>query len=229
MDPKQHDKPTDEARGGPIRTLLLVGIVAAAAAFMVSASYEFSKERIAANERARLIASLNSVLDPSLRSHDLGTVRLNVVDEELLGDDGPVDVFVAMEAGTPAAVVFASVAPHGYNASIRMLVGVSPSGALTGVRVVSHRETPGLGDEIDAAKSDWILQFDRLTLAMPPRPMWAVNKDDGYFDTITGATVTSRAVVQGVKNTLLYFEQRRDELFTNAAAAANTVADDATD
>jgi Na+-translocating ferredoxin:NAD+ oxidoreductase subunit G len=229
MDPKQIDNaPVDETRAGPIRTLLLVGIVAAAAAFMVSASYEFAKDRIAANERARLTASLNSVLDPRLRSHDLGTVRLNVADEQLLGDDEPVDVFVALEAGTPAAVVFASVAPRGYNASIRMLIGVSPSGALTGVRVVSHRETPGLGDAIEATKSDWILQFDGLSLSMPPLPLWAVDKDDGQFDTITGATVTSRAVVQGVKNTLLYFDQHRDELFT-AAAAANASANDATD
>jgi electron transport complex protein RnfG len=229
MNAERTSKPTDEAQGGPIRTLLLVGIVAATAAFIVSASYEFSKERIAANERARLIASLNSVLDPRLRSHDLGTVHLSVTDLELLGDDEPVDVFVAMESEMPAAVVFASVAPNGYNASIRMLVGVSPAGALTGVRVVSHRETPGLGDAIDASKSNWILQFDGLTLAMPPLPMWAVDKDDGHFDTITGATVTSRAVVQGVKSTLLYFERHRDELFENAAAAAtNSASDDAT-
>jgi electron transport complex protein RnfG len=214
-----------EAQGGPIRTLLLVGIVAAVAAFMVSASYEFSKDRIAANERARLIASLNSVLDARLRSHDLGTVRLSVADRELLGDDEPVDVFVAMEGRTPAAIVFASVAPHGYNAAIRMLVGVSPAGEVTGIRIVSHRETPGLGDAIEVAKSNWILQFDGLTLAMPATSMWAVDKDDGHFDTITGATVTSRAVVQGVKNTLLYFEQHRDELFANAAAAATSSAD----
>jgi Na+-translocating ferredoxin:NAD+ oxidoreductase subunit G len=230
MDPEQAPKPLDEARGGPIRTLLLVGIVAAAAAFIVSASYEFSKERIAANERARLIASLNSVLDSGLRSHDLSTVRFNVADEELLGDDTPVDVFVAMDAGTPAAVVFASVAPHGYNASIRMLVGVSPSGTVTGVRAVSHRETPGLGDAIDASKSRWIFQFDGLTIMTPPLPMWAVDKDDGQFDTITGATVTSRAVVQGVRNTLLYFEKHREELFETAAAtAANPPGNDAID
>jgi electron transport complex protein RnfG len=224
MDPERIDSEqgpaTGDAQGGPIRTLLLVGIVAAAAAFMVSASHEFSKDRIAANERARLIESLNSVLDPKLRSHDLGTVRLSVTDPELLGDEEPVDVFVAMESRTPAAVVFASVAPHGYNAAIRMLVGVSPAGEITGVRVVSHRETPGLGDAIDAAKSSWIRGFDGLTLSMPPLPMWAVDKDDGHFDTITGATVTSRAVVQGVKNTLLYFERHRDELFADAATAA---------
>ena len=100
---------------------------------------------------------------------------------------------------------------------------------LSGVRVVSHRETPGLGDAIDVDKSGWILQFDGLTLAMPERALWAVNKDEGYFDTITGATVTSRAVVQGVKNTLLYFERHRDELFADAAGAADPTNTNRTD
>jgi H+/Na+-translocating ferredoxin:NAD+ oxidoreductase subunit G len=208
-----------DAEGGPIRTLLLVGIVAAAAAFVVSASHEFSKDRIAANERARLIASLKSVLDPSIRGHDLRTVRLSATDRELLGDAEPIDVYVAFDAGQPAAAIFATSSTDGYNAAIRLLIGVSASGAVTGVRAVRQRETPGLGDDIDIMKSNWILQFDGSTLEMPPLPMWAVKVDDGYFDSMTGATVTSRAVVKGVKNTLLYFEQHRDELFSAASAA----------
>ena len=208
-----------DADGGPIRTLLLVGLVAAAAAFMVSASHEFSKDRIAANERARLIASLNSVLDPSIRGHDLRTVRLSVTDRELLGDDDPIDVYVAIEENSPVAAIFATSSTDGYNAAIRLLIGVSVSGVVTGVRAVSHRETPGLGDAIDAEKSQWILQFDGSTLEMPPLLMWAVDKDDGHYDSITGATVTSRAVVKGIKNTLLYFERHRSELFSAAAAS----------
>ena len=208
-----------DADGGPIRTLLLVGLVAAAAAFMVSASHEFSKDRIAANERARLIASLNSVLDPSIRGHDLRTVRLSVTDRELLGDDDPIDVYVAIEEKSPVAAIFATSSTDGYNAAIRLLIGVSVSGVVTGVRAVSHRETPGLGDAIDAEKSQWILQFDGSTLEMPPLLMWAVDKDDGHYDSITGATVTSRAVVKGIKNTLLYFERHRSELFSAAAAS----------
>jgi electron transport complex protein RnfG len=207
-----------DAEGGPIRTLLLVGIVAAAAAFMVGASHEFSRDRIAANERARLLANLNSVLDPSIRSHDLRTVRLSVTDRELLGDDDPIDVYVAIDEDAPVAAIFATSSTDGYNAAIRLLIGVSASGAVSGVRAVSHRETPGLGDAIDVAKSQWILQFDGSTLEMPQLPMWAVNEDDGHFDSITGATVTSRAVVKGIKNTLLYFERHRDELFSAAAA-----------
>jgi electron transport complex protein RnfG len=206
-----------ERDGNPFLTVLFVGVVGVAAALIVSASYDFSKDRIAANQRARLIASLNSVLDPSLRERDLATIRLSVTDEELLGDDDPVDVFVALENGQPMAIVFASVAPHGYNAAISLLIGISPSSTVTGVRVVSHRETPGLGDAIEVDKTDWIRQFDSTSLQMPPLEGWGVKKDEGgEFDSLTGATVTSRAVVNAVKNTLLYFEQHREEIYAAA-------------
>ncbi len=206
------------AEGGPIRTALLVAVVAAVAWFGVSASHDFSKERIAANRRARLIASLNSVLDPALRERDLVTVRIEVTDKELLGNE-PVDVYVAEDGVAPVAAVFAATETEGYNSTIRLLIGVSRDGVLTGVRAVSHRETPGLGDAIDIQKSNWISQFDGKSLDAPDRSLWLVDKDDGKFDSITGATVTSRGVVKGVKSTLLYFERHRDELFTAAAAA----------
>jgi electron transport complex protein RnfG len=207
------------AEGGPIRTVLLVAVVAVAAAFALSASHDFSKERIAANRRARLIASLNSVLDPALRDRDLATVRITVADKELLGTSDPVDVYVAEDGDTPVAVVFAAAETEGYNSTIHLLIGVSRDGVLTGVRAVTHRETPGLGDAIDIQKSKWITQFNGKSLAAPDRSRWLVDKDDGDLDSITGATVTSRGVVGGVKNTLLYFERHRDELFTAAAAA----------
>jgi electron transport complex protein RnfG len=210
------------AEGSAIGTSLIAGALAVAAVFAVTNLYEWSRGKIAANERARVVARLNSVLDPTLRGLDLMTTRLAVTDAELLGSDEPVDVFVLGEAGNPVAVLFASVAPHGYNAAINLLVGVSPAGVVTGVRAVAHRETTGLGDAIDAAKSDWIEQFNMRSLAAPASGRWAVAQDGGEFDAITGATVTSRAVVTAVKNALLYFDQHRTELYAAAAAAAVT-------
>jgi len=203
---------------------LLSGVAAAAVAlaafYAVHAAYDWSDERIAANERARVVARLNSVLEPALRGRDLTTTRLAVVDEEHLGTAGPVDVFVLTDRGAPMATVFATVAPHGYNASIDLLIGVAPIGTVTGVRAVRHRETQGLGDAIDVAKSDWMLQFDSKALTAPALEHWAIEQDEGEFDAISGATVTSRAVVTAVKNTLLYFDAHRDELYTRAAEAA---------
>jgi electron transport complex protein RnfG len=214
------------AEGNWLGTALLAVAVTAAAGVAVTSAYDWSSGRIAANERARVVARLNSVLDPALRGRDLTTTRLAIADLELLGSDDPIDVFVITEAGEPVAVLFASVAPHGYNAAINLLIGVSPAGAVTGVRAVRHRETSGLGDAIDSAKSDWIEQFTGKTLANPDAALWAVRQDDGSFDAITGATVTSRAVVAAVKNALLYFGQHRTELYASAAAAAAAADDD---
>jgi Na+-translocating ferredoxin:NAD+ oxidoreductase subunit G len=214
------------AEGNRLLTLAIVAAVTVAAALLLTQSYEWSRGRIAANERARVVARLNSVLDPALRGRDVTTTRLGITATELLGSDDPVDVFVIAEAGQPVAVLFASVAPHGYNAAINLLIGVSPAGTVTGVRAVRHRETSGLGDAIDAAKSDWIEQFTGKTLASPDAALWAVAQDDGEFDSITGATVTSRAVVSAVKNALLYFAEHRDELYAAAADAAAAADDD---
>ena len=216
------------AEGNRPVTLLLMGALLAAGWFMVTSTYDWSRERIAANERARVVARLNSVLDGSLRGRDLTTTRLGITDAELLGSDDPVDVFVLTDSVEPVAVLFASVAPHGYNAAINLLIGVSPAGVVTGVRAVRHRETSGLGDAIDAARSDWIEQFNGKSLANPEAALWAVMQDDGEFDAITGATVTSRAVVAAVKNALLYFEQHRTDLYAAAAAAAAAADDDET-
>src|SRR5690606_3442749 len=140
----------DTPKGSAAKTLMLVGIIAVAAAVLVAGSYELSHERIAANQREALLRSLYSVLDPSLRDRGLAPTAVTVADPNLLGDDGPVDAFVvANEAGEPEAVILVPSAPDGYNAPIRLLVGMSPAGVLTGVRVLSHRETPGLGDAIE--------------------------------------------------------------------------------
>lgn len=209
-----------KAKGKPLVTALVAAALAAGALYAVDAVYDWADELIAANERARVVARLNSVLEPGLRGRDLTTTRLSVTDPELLGQSEPIDVFVLTDRGAPMATVFATVAPHGYNAAIGLLIGVSPIGTVTGVRAVRHRETQGLGDAIETAKSDWILQFDDTALTAPPLPQWAIRQDDGAFDAISGATVTSRAVVRAVRDTLLYFEQHRAELYARAAEAA---------
>jgi electron transport complex protein RnfG len=209
------------AEGRPLVTVLLVAAIATAAAVLVTTSWEFSRDRIAANERALLLSRLSSVLAPELLDRDLDPVRITVMDEALLGTDDPVDVFIPVDGATPLAAVFASVAPDGYNAPIALLIGIDFATArITGVRVVNHRETPGLGDRIEIEKSPWILQFDGKSADDPPASAWAVKKDEGQFDAITGATVTPRAVIRAVHNTLLYFEANRAELLRLGQSAA---------
>jgi Na+-translocating ferredoxin:NAD+ oxidoreductase subunit G len=92
-------------------------------------------------------------------------------------------------------------------------------GRISGVRVLAHRETPGLGDKIEVERDDWILDFDGRSLSQPPRERWRVRRDGGAFDQFTGATITARAVVSAVRDALIYFSAHRDELFAAPAAA----------
>ena len=115
--------------------------------------------------------------------------------------------------GAPAAVVLAPVAPDGYSGKIRLIVGIQYSGVLSGVRVVSHQETPGLGDKIDVRRSDWIKSFAGLSLRDPQQADWRVRRDGGVFDQFTGATITPRAVVAAVRRSLEYFDTHKDTLF----------------
>jgi len=202
---------------------MLVAAIATAGALLVTASWEFSHERIEANQRARLLASLSSVLEPELLDRDLDPVQLAVRDPELPGGDQPIDVFVPVNGTVPLAVIFASVAPDGYNGPIQLLIGISVrSGNISGVRVISHRETPGLGDRIEIEKSDWIRQFDGRNAGDPVPEQWGVATEGGAFDAITGATITPRAVIDAVHDTLLYFDSHRDELLDNARQVAES-------
>lgn len=105
----------------------------------------------------------------------------------------------------------------GYSGPIQYLMGVNMHGEIIGVRIVSHTETPGLGDKIELAKSPWVLGFDHHSLANTPK--WGVKKDGGTFDQFSGATITPRAVVKGIHLALLALQQ--DQQTAQAAQEAN--------
>ncbi|NCC28094.1 MAG: RnfABCDGE type electron transport complex subunit G, partial [Gammaproteobacteria bacterium] len=113
------------------------------------------------------------------------------------------------------------VVPDGYAGPIQLLVSVLRDGSVGGVRVLFHHETPGLGDKIEERKSDWVLSFDGKSLSNPTPERWAVKRDGGEFDQFTGATITPRAIVHAVKNTLIYVQQQGDALFEPVEAVTN--------
>lgn len=135
----------------------------------------------------------------------------------LLGNiDEQDQIRLAIKEGNVAAVLLPAVNPNGYTTDIRMIVGIQPNGDLAGVRVIEHRETPGLGDKIDRKKSDWILSFNGKSLENTADSLWAVKKDGGEFDQFTGATITPRAVVTSVKQALEFFQQHKGELLSQS-------------
>ena len=111
-------------------------------------------------------------------------------------------LYIAQWDESPTAMAFPIVG-QGYSGNIRMLLGVDVEGKILGVRVISHAETPGLGDKIEIAKDDWVTDFNGLSLANTPTANWAVKKDGGQFDQFTGATITPRAIVNAVHQGLI--------------------------
>ena len=191
----------------------LLGVFAIAGTGLVALTHEATSDRIARNEREALLRLLHQLVPPERHNNDMFRDFTYVTDPDRLGTTQPVPVYRARRNSEPVAAVLAPVAPEGYGGDIRLLVAINADGTLAGVRVLSHQETPGLGDKIESERSDWILQFEGLSLDYPQRSKWAVKKDGGVFDQFTGATITPRAVVDSVHNSLIYFENHRDELF----------------
>lgn len=206
-----------------LRTGLVLALFAVIGTGIVAYTFEQSRGRIAANERAALLEKLQVLIPAAEHDNDMLADKIEVTDRALLGSIKPVTIYRARKAGQPVAAVFTPVvAPDGYSGPIKLLVAVQYDGTLAGVRVIAHRETPGLGDPIEETRSVWILKFTGRSLADPQPDKWKVKKDGGVFDQFTGATITPRAVVKAVYNCLQYFAANRDRLFISQAAAEST-------
>lgn len=181
---------------------------------LVTVTLIVTEERIAASEEAALLENLNALVPADRYDNTILQDTLHIVAPESLGTTQSVTVYRAYRNQQPVALFATPVAPNGYSGPIKLLVGVYADGALAGVRVLNHRETPGLGDAIEVERSDWIRAFAGKTLTNPPLSKWKVEKDGGVFDQFTGATVTPRAVVRAVRRFLVYVEKNQDRLFS---------------
>lgn len=199
------------------RTALILGLFTITGTALVALTYDNTRDKILAAEHKALLRSLNSVIKPGDYDNVLTDDVIQLMPDELLGTDDPVPAFRAKKTGQPVAVILAPSAPKGYGGPIKLLVGIYYDGRISGVRVLSHRETPGLGDAIEARRSDWIHGFDDRSLGDPNDKGWRVKRDGGQFDQFTGATITPRAIVTAVKNALEYFKDNRDKLFAPQA------------
>ena len=190
-----------------------LAVIAAICTALVAATYVYTAERIAANEQAWLERSLQPALSGLF--YDSGVTESMITippPHDLPGSEAAV-VYRVYAEDTPVAALFVVSARDGYSGPIRILVGVEVDGRVTGVHVLEHRETPGLGDRVESGKSDWVDQFDGRSLGDPALQGWAIKRDGGQFDQLTGASVTPRAIVKAITETLLYFDAHRDEIF----------------
>lgn len=195
-----------------LKNSLVLGLFAIVTVGLVAVLQQATAGRIANAEREAQVRALSEILPQGSYDNHLldNSIQLH---DPLLGSKSPQTAYIALKDGQPSAVILRATAPDGYSGAIHLLIGIHADGRLAGVRVLGHRETPGLGDKIELAKSAWIRSFDGKSLSNPGEDGWAVKKDRGEFDQFAGATITPRAVVKAVHKALQYFDAHQEQLF----------------
>jgi len=178
--------------------LALAGLAAAA---LLAGTWALTRDHIADSERQAKLQALQIVLPAERYDNDPIADGVTVMAPGWLGQASS-QVYRARLGGEPSALVFEATAPDGYAGPIRLLVAVDQDGRVLGVRITAHQETPGLGDDIEAGRSNWIHGFRGRSLGEPPRERWRVQRDGGDFPQFAGATLTPRAVVAAVRRSL---------------------------
>lgn len=160
---------------------------------------------IEAKEEAR-IAQLYALAEPLLSK---GAIQTPVRKELPSGAPTSLERPLMITPITDSSGQIGSVIPfrstEGYSGTIQLLIAFDQDQRIVGLRAIDHKETPGLGDKIDTRKTDWILSFTGLSYEDLSPNDWAIDKDGGRFDSFTGATITPRAVVNALRDTLSYF------------------------
>lgn len=172
-----------------------------------------TKAPIAASEAAARMALFAQIVPENMHDNDMLKEIVTIAPNDLLGNKQPSIANIARINNAPAAVVLEAIAHDGYAGDIKLLIAIKVDGSISGVRVIAHKETPGLGDYIDVLKSDWIKLFNGKSLTKTNEAQWKVKKDNGEFDYMAGATITPRAVVKAVRNALQYVETNKNVLF----------------
>lgn len=201
-----------------MQTAVNLVFFAAIGTAVLSSTFFMTHEKIVKSEEAEKLKLITQIVPPELFDNNIIQDTVTIEDDPLLGNNGKTLAYRARLKGDASAVVLEAIAPDGYSGKISLILAVRANGELAGVRVVSHKETPGLGDYIELPKSPWIKVFDGKSREVYKDTDWKVKKDGGQFDYVAGATITPRAVVKAVNKALQYFAANRDKLFVVNAA-----------
>lgn len=188
------------------RLVIALTLITVGAGVLLSLVESQTRAPIAEQRRLETLRALQTVLPAFDNSPDADTVDL-AFGQDKKGREQIRTFFRGRQGGAISGVAFTVVAPDGYSGNIAMMVGVDPAGTVVGLEILSHAETPGLGDKI--TRVDFKSQFKGKTLEGVD---WRVKKDGGDFDQITGATISPRAVVKAVRQGLEFFQEHRAEV-----------------
>ena len=186
-------------------SLFPVFIIALICCMIIFVANMLTSKQIDLNKHAAAIALIEAVM-PLEYDNDLYNDRMEAAELSTT-------IYRARLNKNKVGLVFMPVSITGYKDTIKMAIGLSYEGVISGVRIIEQHETVDLGDNIDQLNSDWIKNFDNRSLKNTPDTAWAVTNDDGEFDQLSGATISPRSVINAVKNTLDFYEVNRDSLY----------------
>jgi electron transport complex protein RnfG len=202
-----------------IKTGLVLALYVSAFSALMIVTNELTKDEIAKNKDRERVSLITETLPADILAQK-GTQlsEMTLAPDPKLGTSRATTAYRVQRDDQTIAIVFEAIAKGGYGGNIRLIVAVGKDLTILGVRVLEHRETPGIGDYIAKRPSKktpsvWIQLFDKRSLSNPPVDSWSVKKDGGAFDYVAGATISPRAVTAGVKKALLYCTEHKDQLF----------------
>jgi len=190
----------------------LLGSFAMLGTTLVAVTYDLTFQRIEENQRQALMRQLDRLIPKHSIDNDLLSDVITISAPETLNAQ-TTKVYRARSDSQPIAAIFSPVVARGYAGPIQLSIAVRHDGTLAGVRVLQHKETPGLGDKVDEERSDWVYSFNNRALGNPGPEGWRVRREGGVFDQFAGATITPRGVINAVYATLKYYDANRDSLF----------------
>jgi len=179
------------------RLITVLTAICLVATIALARVYDITKGPIAEQERLRTVSAIKAVL-PAFNNDIDRDAKEVVVGRDKKERDIKIKFYTGKRDESPVGVAFQVTAPDGYAGDISVLMGVTPEGKITGIEIISQRETPGLGNKI--LQEGWRGEFKGRSLEDGTK--LAVKKDGGEIDQFSGATISPRAVVSAVKRGL---------------------------
>ncbi|MDI1361857.1 electron transport complex subunit RsxG [Methylotenera sp.] len=204
-----------------IKTAITLVAFAFVGTAMLAYVFNITRAPIEASEKEARLALFKEILPESTYNNDLLKDTVEIAPNEQLGNRQPTVANIAKLNNKTAGVILESIAHDGYSGDIKLLIAIRADGSISGVRVLAHKETPGLGDYIEVARGNWIKLFNDESVNKTPATQWQVKKDGGKFDYMVGATITPRAVVKAVFKALQFYDANKTTLFAVAKVESN--------
>lgn len=178
---------------------------------------QLTQARIMRNERAWLEAQINVLLPASLHDNNLLDDQATIAAPKDLTPSGRLSAYRARLQGQPTGAVIHATTSEGYNGPIELLIAVDYAGIIQGVRILSHHETPGMGDAFAQPGSTWLDKFRQRSLTNIETRGWNVQKDGGEFEQFTSATITPRAIIHAIQHTLDFYNRNKNTIYSSNA------------